>query len=360
MRLRTPVANSPAVLCAIFFLGCGGTSGNPSGSAGSTGAGGKAGNGGTAGTGGIPADGASGAAGTALPPDGSSGNEGSVTDNQDCYGIGNAATQNPTCLGFVSGTSPYPDPDTFVSKFCAPSHLTSVNSCPAADIVGCCTATAATAAAMPKTQVAGDFACYYSTGLGPASSLVGTFMEVCMGLQGIWTSAEPTSVNTSVVGSHSDSGSDADGQDSGSEADSQDAGLDAQQTGLYGSWVFSVGDGGTSAEGAATYNTDGTYQTIAVEFTSSTSAQEQIEQGTFALSGTTITYTPTESTCPSPRPVGSNSYQVVSGALVVTTPGYSMPSTFHHGSVTLPASTVTGCFGSDGVFHPASLAPVTN
>ena len=357
MRLRTPFANSLGVSFAIFFLGCGGTSSNSSGSAGSTGSGGKAGNGGIAGTGGIPADGA---AGTALPQDGSSGNGGSVTGNQDCYGIGNVATQNPTCLGFVSGTSPYSDHDAFVSKFCAPSQLTSVDACPTTNIVGCCTATAATAAAMPKTQVAGDFACYYSTGLGPASALVGTFMEVCTGLQGIWTTAEPTSADISAPGSHSDSGAGADGQDAGPDADNQDVGSDAPQTGLYGSWVFSVGDGGTSAEGAATYNTDGTYQTIAVEFISSTSAQEQIEQGTFALSGTTITYTPTESTCPSPRPVASNSYQVVNGDLVVTTLGYSMPSTFHHGSVTLPTSTVTGCFGSDGVFHPASLAPVTN
>ena len=160
-------------------------------------------------------------------------------------------------------------------------------------------------------------------------------------------------------GRTSDGGVDA---STGGDASGGDGGTSAKNDGLFGSWIFE-----TSNQMNATglqLNEDGTYVFVILELASSSSGQSQDETGTFTAAGGVITWTPTESSCPSPQAVYTTDYDldgddltVTFGSAIVT----FVPESASSGGSGSGSSVETGCFSADGkTFTPAPLGPVTN
>lgn len=87
---------------------------------------------------------------------------------------------------------------------------------------------------------------------------------------------------------------------------------------LIGSWYY-VDSAGTAGEGL-TFNSDETYVNQSIALTSSTTGDQEVEMGTFTLSGSTITVTPTSSSCPGPAPVTSYDYSFQGAELASCSP----------------------------------------
>jgi hypothetical protein len=64
-------------------------------------------------------------------------------------------------------------------------------------------------------------------------------------------------------------------------------------------------------------NADGTYQIIALTRTSTVTADETVENGTFVVGGTTLSFTPTERTCTTPLAPSTDTYALNGAALVL-------------------------------------------
>jgi hypothetical protein len=126
---------------------------------------------------------------------------------------------------------------------------------------------------------------------------------------------------------------------------------------IDGNWLYTdaAGTGGVGL----TFNADGTYVLTELVETSSTSFNAQVEDGTFTVSGNTITETPQKSSCPGPVPVhqltysfqGSNLAVTDSSAVVVLQPNTATASN---------AAIVIGCFDANNNFTAQPLAPVSN
>jgi hypothetical protein len=89
---------------------------------------------------------------------------------------------------------------------------------------------------------------------------------------------------------------------------------------VFGSWIYTSSNG--QAVVALTLNPDGTYQVLTIGYTSTVSADETVEEGTFVLqSGGKIAFTPTEHTCATPLTPSTDTYAVDGGALVLVVSG---------------------------------------
>jgi hypothetical protein len=119
-----------------------------------------------------------------------------------------------------------------------------------------------------------------------------------------------------------------------------------------------VDPAGTAGLGVI-FNSDGTYTFTELELTSSTSANAQIETGTFTVSGATITATPKEWSCPGPDAVYSLSYSFQGSSLNLSQPSgiiilQQNTSTASSGAIAI------GCIDSSGNFKAEPLAAVSN
>lgn len=125
---------------------------------------------------------------------------------------------------------------------------------------------------------------------------------------------------------------------------------------LVGSWIF-VNESATRGLGL-TFRPDGTYNVSSMALTSSKSAYATVEEGTFAVSGRTITTTPTAATCPTTAEPSTMTHTFSGGNLLLTVP---------EGIVALKPSTSTatgdfvltfGCFDAKGEFKKSNLVSV--
>lgn len=126
---------------------------------------------------------------------------------------------------------------------------------------------------------------------------------------------------------------------------------------LYQTWAYVTADG--SAAAGATFTSDGTYLFQELTLTSSTTANDQVEEGSFTISGSTITATPKQWTCPGPDAVYTLGYSFQGGNLVLAQPAGTIvmqPDTATASSISI----TNGCFASSGSFTTAPLATVSN
>jgi hypothetical protein len=128
---------------------------------------------------------------------------------------------------------------------------------------------------------------------------------------------------------------------------------------LVGDWLFTNADG--SGGVALTLKADDTYVASILTTTSASSLDAQVEDGNYSSASTTITFTPTKSSCPGPDPADTESYSFAGANLVIA--GGSTVITFAPNNA--PSSTTTavltaGCFDNTGAFTASPVAPVTN
>ncbi len=127
---------------------------------------------------------------------------------------------------------------------------------------------------------------------------------------------------------------------------------------LNGTWQY-VNSAGTAGS-SATFHSDGTYVGSIVKFTSTTTANAEIETGRFTTTSGHITFTPQQYSCARADPVYTAGYSFSGSDLVLSMPS----SVVVFQPDTSPASSVVitmGCFDpSTGTFTPSPLAPVSN
>lgn len=126
---------------------------------------------------------------------------------------------------------------------------------------------------------------------------------------------------------------------------------------LYGNWIYASA-GGTSGV-ALTVGRDGTYVLSSLALTSPTSAEAQVERGTYTAMGSTIVTTPTEWSCPGPDPVTTLTYRFVGADLELVLPTGILTLAPNTASASTMFAISFGCF-TGGSFVPAPLAPVSN
>lgn len=128
----------------------------------------------------------------------------------------------------------------------------------------------------------------------------------------------------------------------------------------YGSWVVANSENTLFVQ--VLLNSDGSYEIALLIVTSTVSADEYIQKGTFTINGPALVFTPTEASCPGNVPVFSNNYYFDQDVLVLQDP--SGKST---GFVTDPTlmlgqglNIVLGCSVDNGPWTPYALAPIQN
>ena len=130
---------------------------------------------------------------------------------------------------------------------------------------------------------------------------------------------------------------------------------------LVGDWVF---EPTTDSALAVTFKGDGTYVQQSLQLTSTNSAEDEIEGGTFTADGSTLTQRPTRWSCPGPDPITSVSYTVTTTQLTVVAGAnvfiLSRANFSSSGGSPMGAVLTTGCFLQDGSFSPQGIAAVTN
>jgi hypothetical protein len=126
---------------------------------------------------------------------------------------------------------------------------------------------------------------------------------------------------------------------------------------LSGTWVSS-----TSTSGAGiTFVGDGTYITQFLQLTASGSALDEMESGTFSVSGNKLNFAPQKSSCQGPIPLWSSTYTIAGSVLTLFGSGglvsFNRDSSMPGGGVQI----AFGCFSADGTtFTPSPLEPVGN
>jgi hypothetical protein len=127
---------------------------------------------------------------------------------------------------------------------------------------------------------------------------------------------------------------------------------------LIGQWLYTNSAGSAGMDIA--FNTNTTYSAQILQLTSTTSANDELEDGVFSTTDTEITFTPQKYTCPGPDPAYSVTYNFNGDSLVLS---LSTGATAFSRN-TNPASTnftaTFGCFQSNGSFVASPLAAVSN
>lgn len=127
---------------------------------------------------------------------------------------------------------------------------------------------------------------------------------------------------------------------------------------LYGEWINQV----SSSSGlGVSFKADRSYSLISILITSTagTTADAEIENGTYTVAGSTLTFTPREATCPSPIAIWATTFSISGQTLVFH--GTSAAVSFLRSTSTGGGSAIVryGCF-ENGVLTPHPLAPVAN
>jgi hypothetical protein len=108
------------------------------------------------------------------------------------------------------------------------------------------------------------------------------------------------------------------------------------------------------------FNSDGTYEFLRLGLTSSTTANEYLQTGTYTSTSNQITSTPHEATCSGTAPVYTIGYAFEGSNLVLSgTTG----SIIYQPDTVMAASNLAytyGCFDSQGNFTQSPLGPVSN
>jgi hypothetical protein len=129
---------------------------------------------------------------------------------------------------------------------------------------------------------------------------------------------------------------------------------------LYQDWLYTDSSGNSGI--AATFKSDGTYVVSDLMITSSTSANAQVETGTFTASNGSLAMAPKEDSCPGPDAAYSLGYSFQGGNLEIVQPSgvlLMQPNTTSPGSIGSFAITI-GCFDGSGNLKASPLAAVSN
>jgi len=125
---------------------------------------------------------------------------------------------------------------------------------------------------------------------------------------------------------------------------------------LEGNWLFESSDGlsgmGLTFNGAE-------YSGYVMELTSSTSANAEVEKGTFLTSDTQIVFTPREWSCPGPDSIYVMPYKIENASLAVTSGATVIVFQRNLASPATNFVITTGC-SQTGTFVPMPVAPVSN
>ncbi len=127
---------------------------------------------------------------------------------------------------------------------------------------------------------------------------------------------------------------------------------------LIGQWLYTNSAGSAGVD--ITFNTNATYTAQILQLTSTTSANDEIEDGVFSTTDTEITFTPQKYTCPGPDPVYSVTYSFNGDSLLLS---LSTGATAFSRNTNPASSNMTigfGCIQSDGSFVTSPLVAVSN
>ncbi len=126
---------------------------------------------------------------------------------------------------------------------------------------------------------------------------------------------------------------------------------------LYGNWVY---ENGTVGQGL-TLKADGTYVALVLAEVSPTSADAQVETGTFVVNGSTITATPTQWSCRGADPSATYAFSFNGEDLVISDASGVIVYQPNNATGSSSFAITIGCFDSQtGAFKPQPLAPVGN
>jgi hypothetical protein len=101
------------------------------------------------------------------------------------------------------------------------------------------------------------------------------------------------------------------------------------------------------------------YSAYVMELTSSTSANAEVETGSFLTSDTQIVFTPREWSCPGPDSIYVLPYKLANGSLAITSGATLIAFQRNLASPATNFVITTGCTQT-GTFVPMPVAPVSN
>ena len=126
---------------------------------------------------------------------------------------------------------------------------------------------------------------------------------------------------------------------------------------LYNTWIYTAANGVNGA--GLTLKSDGTYENQALELTSSTSGNDQVEIGTFVISGASITFTPKKWSCPEPSdPPYTVSFEQSGNSLTISYSSGVIVFSIDTSPAATNFSLSTGCFSQSGTFTPSPIVDV--
>jgi hypothetical protein len=127
---------------------------------------------------------------------------------------------------------------------------------------------------------------------------------------------------------------------------------------LVGNWLYVASSGNAGI--AADYSSNGTYVAALMVLTSTTTAEAQVEKGTYSVSGDQLTSVPTEWTCPGPDAIDTATFSFSGSDLLISTSSGVIALTPNTAPVDTSFVLTYGCFDSSGNFTASPLAPVSN
>jgi hypothetical protein len=116
----------------------------------------------------------------------------------------------------------------------------------------------------------------------------------------------------------------------------------------------------TTLAQALTFHSDGTYEFLRMELTSSTTANTFIQTGTYTSTSSQMTLTPQEASCSGTAPVDTVGYVFEGGNLVLSGPTGSVIYSPDTRMASSNLAYAYGCFDSQGNFSQSPLGPVSN
>lgn len=125
---------------------------------------------------------------------------------------------------------------------------------------------------------------------------------------------------------------------------------------IVGDWIDQISNFQALS---ASFNADGTYAQGSILVTSATSADVEAEGGTYSVTGRSITFTPTKSSCPGPIPVWSAGHSMVGQNLVLSFPKGAFEFAPNDAPTGATVNVRFGCF-VNGVLDPRPLVGVRN
>jgi len=134
-------------------------------------------------------------------------------------------------------------------------------------------------------------------------------------------------------------------------------GGDSPEDALVGTWFATTNAAQTRGLGL-TFTSDGTFVVQDILVTSNTTAQDEIEKGTYSVSGKTLLFHPTQYSCPQADPPYSFEYTISGSTLTLIDPAAVISLAKDTTPPTGGSVIAIGCFQSDGSFVPSPLTPL--